>query len=342
MEFGARNLDAPYVAVTGTNGKTTVAEATTAMLERSGLKCCAAGNIGTALSAVADEPWDVVVVEASSFQLRFIDTFHPVAATLLNVAPDHLDWHGTEAAYSAAKARIYANQDAGDVLVFDTDDPGAVAAVAGAGSTMVPVSGRRRPHGGNGVDGDALIVGDEQFPRPDLGASFLVDLVAAATMARHVGADATSIAATISSFEPAPHRRTVVGAWDGVTWIDDSKATNPHAAAAAAAAYPDVVLIAGGRNKDLDLTPLAAVPSVRHIVALGEAAGEIAAAAPGRVTVAATMEEAVSVADGWAESGSTVLLAPGCASFDMYRSYGERGDRFRALVVDLKGEDHGS
>jgi len=341
MEFAARNLDAPYVAVTGTNGKTTVVEATAAMLERSGVKVCAAGNIGTALSSVVGEPWEVVVVEASSFQLRFTDAFHPVAAALLNVAPDHLDWHGTEAAYAAAKARIYANQTRDDILVFDADDPGAIAAVAGGTATMVPISGRSVAFGGNGVDGDVVVIGEMELPRPNLDESFLVDLVAAGTLARHVGAAGGSIAAVMSSFGPGPHRRTVVGSWGGVTWVDDSKATNPHAAVAAASAYADVVLIAGGRNKGLDLGPLAAVPSVRHIIALGEAATDLADATPNRVTTVDSMETAVVAADGMAVAGTTVLLAPGCASFDMYRSYGERGDDFRRIVIDHKGGDHG-
>jgi UDP-N-acetylmuramoylalanine--D-glutamate ligase len=341
MEFGARHLDAPCVAVTGTNGKTTVANATAAMLEHTGVKVCAAGNIGTALSSVVGESWDVVVVEASSFQLRFTEAFHPVAAALLNVAPDHLDWHGTEAAYAAAKARIYVNQTPQDILVFDADDPGAVAAVAGAGSTTVPISGRRLPTGGNGVDGDVVVIGDIELPRPDLDVSYLSDLVAAGTLARHVGADPDGVGTVLSSFEPGPHRRTVVGRWDGVTWVDDSKATNPHAAVAAASAYRDVVLIAGGRNKGLDLAPLVAVPSVRHIFALGEAAHELVAAAPARVTVVDSMEAAVEAADQLAAPGTTVLLAPGCASFDMFRSYGERGDRFRRLVVEQRGVDDG-
>jgi UDP-N-acetylmuramoylalanine--D-glutamate ligase len=341
MEFGARHLDAPYVAVTGTNGKTTVAEAAAAMLEHGGVKTCAAGNIGTALTSVVGEPWDVVVVEASSFQLRFVDTFHPVAAALLNVAPDHLDWHGTEGAYAAAKARIYANQTHRDILVFDADDPGAVACVAGAATTLVPISGRRLPDGGNGVDGDVVVIGDMRLSRPDLDQSFLVDLVAAGTLAAHVGAGAASVAGVLADFAPGLHRRTIVGSWDGVTWVDDSKATNPHAAVAAAAAFPDVVLIAGGKNKGLDLAPLVRVPSVRHVIALGEAAGELAAAGAGRVTTVNSMEEAVLAADRVATPGSTVLLAPGCASFDMYRSYGERGDSFRRIVIDHMGGDDG-
>jgi UDP-N-acetylmuramoylalanine--D-glutamate ligase len=134
----------------------------------------------------------------------------------------------------------------------------------------------------------------------------------------------------------------VVGVWDGISWVDDSKATNPHAAAAAAAAYPSVVLIAGGRNKDLDLSPLAAVASVRHIIGIGEAAAELAAAVEAaRYTGAADLEEAVAVADAIAVSGDTVLLAPGCASFDMFESYAHRGDEFARIVRATKGADDG-
>jgi UDP-N-acetylmuramoylalanine--D-glutamate ligase len=126
-----------------------------------------------------------------------------------------------------------------------------------------------------------------------------------------------------------------VGLWDGIAWVDDSKATNPHAAIAAIRAYPSVVLIAGGRDKGLDVRPLAFEPNVRAIVAIGESAPVLAAVSP-RTTVAATLEEAVALADGIARQGDTVLLAPGCASFDMFRSYGDRGDRFAAAVRHRK------
>ena len=127
----------------------------------------------------------------------------------------------------------------------------------------------------------------------------------------------------------------MVGEWDGVTWVDDSKATNPHAALAATAAYPSVVLIAGGRNKGLDLAPLVAATTVKHVVALGEARHDLAAASddPGRVTEVRSLDEAIAVAGAMAQPGDTVLLAPGCASFDMFSSYGERGDAFARAAV---------
>lgn len=143
----------------------------------------------------------------------------------------------------------------------------------------------------------------------------------------------------ITTFQPDPHRRTLVGRWEEVDWVDDSKATNPHAAIAAAGAYSSVVLIAGGRNKGLDLSGLLAVPQIRYVIAIGEAAAELEAAA-GQMPIvgAATMDEAVAAADRIAEPGDTVLLAPGCASFDMFRSYAHRGDRFAEAVRRRKEE----
>ena len=276
IELGARNLAVPIVAVTGTNGKTTVTRLVTEMLTASGLAAASAGNIGDPLTGLVlagmDETvhWDVVVVEASSFQLRFIDEFHPAVAVILNVAPDHLDWHGTFDAYLAAKANIWRNQTGDDVIVFDAADPGAQRAVTGASSRAIEVKGED---------------------------PYELDVAAAAAAARAAGATDEGIEAAVARFEPDPHRRTVVGEWGGVTWVDDSKATNPHAAVASAAAYDSVVLIAGGRNKGLDLAPLPHVATVRHTFAIGEAAAELAASGGDRVTELSTLEDAVAVRD---------------------------------------------
>jgi UDP-N-acetylmuramoylalanine--D-glutamate ligase len=341
IELAFRHLDAAVLAVTGTNGKTTVASLVADMLAGSGRKAVAAGNIGLALSDLVGEPWDTVVVEASSFQLRFIDRFRPGVAVILNVAPDHLDWHGSLEAYSDAKARVFSNQSPSDVLVYDADDPGAAALSVRAPSRLAPVSGTRVPKGGAGASGPALRfpafeVSLEGLPVPD--PAYLVDLAAAGMAALHSGATSEAVGESIRRFRPGPHRRSVVGTWEDVTWVDDSKATNPHAAVAAARAYPAVILLAGGRNKGLDLRPLAEVPSVRHVVAFGEAGPELVeAAGPGRVTMVGTVEEAVALADGLARRGDTVLLAPACASFDMYRSYAERGEAFAQAVRARKG-----
>jgi len=338
MEFGYQHLDSPCVAVTGTNGKTTVTATVAGMLKASGYDAIAAGNIGLALSDVAGNGHQLVVVEASSFQLQFVDTFRPDAAAILNIAPDHLDWHGSFDAYAAAKRRIGENQRPEDIIVFDVDDAAAAAAVEGLPARAVPVSGSQRPAGGNGPVGEELHVGDVTVARPALDSAFTMDLTAAATLAQHMGASGDAIEKVIAGFATEVHRRTVVGEWDGVAWVNDSKATNPHAAVAAAGAYESVILIAGGRNKGLDLAPLAQLPSVRVVVALGEATSELAAAAPPeKFRQADSLAHAVALADELAVTGDTVLLAPGCASFDMFRDYAERGRVFTTLVLERKG-----
>jgi UDP-N-acetylmuramoylalanine--D-glutamate ligase len=339
LEYAITSVDVPYAAVTGTNGKTTVTSVAADMLQASGISALAAGNIGNALSdLVLGELPDALVIEASSFQLRFIETFHPRAAAILNIAPDHLDWHRDMGEYVAAKQRIFENQTDADTLVFDEDDPGAAGAVVSATATLVPVSGTRRPEGGSGVEGDKLIIAGDTFANPGLDRAYTVDLVAAGELASRLGADVAGIGSAIEGFRPGTHRRSVVGAWDGVTWINDSKATNPHAAVAAVEAYESVVLIAGGRNKGLDLSPIVAVPSVRRVIGVGEASAELAAATdPDRFSPAADLADAVRIADEVAASGDTVLLAPGCASFDMFDSYAARGDEFKRLVLGRKG-----
>lgn len=340
LEFASRQVEAPIVAVTGTNGKTTVATLTAEMLEAGGLKAAAVGNIGTPLSEVVSGLWDVLVVEASSFQLRFIETFHPHIAVLLNVAVDHIDWHGSETEYRAAKARIFENQNEGDLLIFGVDDPGASELAAHSTARRLPISGHRLPTGGAGVQDGAAIAGEARVRLVDLqvsGPAFLVDLVAAAAAASEFGIGSEAIIRSARDFRPGGHRREAVGERNGVAWVDDSKATNPHAALAAADAYPSVVLIAGGRDKGLDVTDLARHPNVVGLVAIGEAAPVLLAAAGSRPSQRAqTIVEAVEIAASMAQPGQTVLLAPGCASFDMFDSYEDRGEQFSAAVRALE------
>jgi UDP-N-acetylmuramoylalanine--D-glutamate ligase len=339
IEFAWRHLHVPMVAVTGTNGKTTVTEATAAMLASSGMAVAAVGNIGTALSAVVDEPYDLLVTEVSSFQLDLTDAFRPETAVLTNLAPDHLDWHPSFAAYAAAKAKIFANQEANDLLIFDDDDPGARSAVVAARSRQHPVSGVRRPEGGTGPEGDWL-----RFPGAEVELSslpsrdpiILVDLAAAGVAALDRGAVPEAVAAICRRFRPGANRRQLVGELEGVTFVNDSKATNPHAAMASIRSFPRVVLIAGGLAKGLDVTPLGSVENVRALVAIGEAAPLLVAAAPeGRATTATDMGEAVELAYAAARPGDTVLLAPGCASFDMFDDYADRGAAFASAVGEL-------
>jgi UDP-N-acetylmuramoylalanine--D-glutamate ligase len=342
IEFAWRHLDVPVAAITGTNGKTTVTEATSAMLEASGIDAPATGNIGSALSDHVDQDHEAVVVEVSSFQLRFCETFHPSAAAITNVAVDHLDWHGSEPAYRSAKARIFMNQTEEDLLVYDIDDEGAAGLVASAPSRLFPVSGLHLPAGGGGVDEDRLVIGELTISIGDLTSddpTHLVNMASASALALRMGATAAGVTRAAKSFSPGPHRRAIVARSRGVNWVDDSKATNPHAAIASIRAHSPVVLIAGGLAKGLDMTPIAREQGVRVLLGIGAVGPELVAAAGERGRLAETLERAVEVAAEVAAPGDTVLLAPGCASFDQFSSYQERGDRFSALVESLVGRE---
>jgi UDP-N-acetylmuramoylalanine--D-glutamate ligase len=342
VEFAWRQAKAPVLAVTGTNGKTTVTRAATEMLARSNISAVAAGNIGTPLSQVVGLGHEVLVVEVSSFQLRFTETFHPHTAVLINVAADHLDWHGSTYSYQAAKAKVFANQTDSDLLIFDADDPGASRLVAKAPPAKHPVSLTHLPIGGSGISNDRLnLLGTtlDLAGLPIDNPALMVDLVAAGVAAIDRGASIESVVQVMRTFEVPMHRRTVVAKVAGVRYVDDSKATNPHAALAAIASYPSVVLIAGGLAKGLDTLPLAAAPNLRHLVGIGTAGKDLVrAAGPGKGTLAASMKEAVEVATNHARSGDVVLLAPGCASFDMYTDYAARGEAFADAIRFLPQE----
>ena len=274
------------------------------------------------------------MAEVSSFQLQFTEAFRPLVSCWLNLAPDHLDWHPDMAHYAAAKARIWAAQSHGDVAVVNADDP-AVMAAAGrvpAGVRVVTFSGtgdadfavqRRtaRPDRLVGPDGLDLIGIDELPRRLPLD---LANGLAAAATALMAGATLEGCREGLRQFTGLPHRVELVADADGVRWYDDSKATTPASVLAALAGFDSVVLIAGGRNKGLDLSVLGhAVPPVRAVVAIGEMAADIEAAFGARVPVvtASSMAGAVGAAEQLAQPGDAVLLSPGCASFDWYRSY---------------------
>jgi UDP-N-acetylmuramoylalanine--D-glutamate ligase len=335
FELAARWSSIPMVAVTGTNGKTTVTTLVDEMLRASGLRSVAAGNTDVPLVDAIAGDLDVVVVEASSFRLEFTETFRPDVAVWLNLAEDHLDWHPSMDAYAAAKARVWANQRPGDLAVANAADPVVMA--------HLPAS-RVETFGLRAADWhvtDGLLVGPgdtELVPAGELWRSLPHDLtnaLAASAAALGAGASLDGVRATLRSFRGLPHRLALVGDDGAVRFYDDSKATDPHAAATAVQAFESSVLIAGGRNKGLDLSVLAAESDrLRAVVAIGEAAGEVEAAFSGRVPVAAaaSMDEAVAIARRLAEPGDAVLLSPGCASFDWYGSYGERCDDFARAV----------
>lgn len=344
VELAYQLADCDFLAVTGTNGKTTTTSLLASMLERSGIPSVAAGNIGLPLiDAVAGiQAGGAVAVEVSSFQLAGIDRFKPRVAIVLNIAEDHTDWHGSMDAYVAAKARIVENQTADDVVVVNRDDDRAWAAVATARSTVVPLSTTESPTSGIGISGgDVLWRGTRLMAITDIklpGRAGTEDTLAAAAAALAYGIDAEHVRGAIAAFAPLPHRLELVAEIDDVIYFDDSKATNPHATLAAVSGLTDVVLIAGGRSKGIDLSPLrATVPPVVAVVAIGEAADEIERVFENLVPVdrASSMVAAVAAARARSIPGGSVLLAPGCASLDMYESYAERGADFARSVRDL-------
>jgi UDP-N-acetylmuramoylalanine--D-glutamate ligase len=335
--FGLEHTDVPFVGITGTNGKTTVTELVTAMLAASGVRGVAAGNLGEPVSGLVgldtDIDADLLVLELSSYQLRFLGDAIPIGAALLNIAPDHLDWHGTFDEYVAAKSRIFRDMAHDSILAYNVDDETVVGVVAGARCTLVPCSGIGMPQGGNGVASECIVINDHEFPTPTSDPSFLLDLVVAGTLAEAVGAHADGIGSTIAGFAPGAHRRQLVETSDGIVWINDSKATNPHATSAAVAAHAPVVLLAGGQNKGLDLSIIGNLDGVTNLIAFGEAGAMIGRHSSAEVMIVDSLEDAVTHARSVASAGDTVLLSPGCASFDEFSSYAERGDEFRRLVT---------
>jgi UDP-N-acetylmuramoylalanine--D-glutamate ligase len=365
-----------WLAITGTNGKTTTVRMLAAMLAAAGHRSIAAGNVGTPiLDVVTDpEPYEVVAVELSSFQLYWSATIRPLAAVVLNLAPHHLDWHDDLASYAAAKAKIFAP---GTIAIYNADDPATVAMAAAAASKAARLVGFRlgQPHAGElGVDDGWLA--DHAFARAsetsasqtgtDQGSGSAVrlapvsavrpaaphnvaDALAAAALARAYGDQAAGVAAGLASFVPEPHRISLVRRIDGVAFVDDSKASNPAAAAASLASFPSVVWVAGGlfRGSDdaLDGIVAAAAPRLRAAVLIGTDRATFARALARHApnvpvmelsgTDTGVMDQAVAQAAWAARRGDTVLLAPAAQSFDMFRDYPARGDAFAAAVHRL-------
>jgi UDP-N-acetylmuramoylalanine--D-glutamate ligase len=344
------------VAITGTNGKTTVTELVAAMLTSSNVAAVAAGNVGYPLvDAVMDLGRTgedrVVVAEVSSFQLHYIKDFCPDVSSWLNFAPDHLDWHPDLDHYARAKGRIWANQRPGSTVVVNAEDPTVMAAAAFVPPGVEVVTFGPAPAPTAATEGrgyqpswsfdDEGIEARTGFllKAVDLPRTLPHDLAnTAAALALALAAGATPAGCLEAArHTPAPpHRVERVGESRGITWYDDSKATTPASVQAAVRGFSSVILIAGGRNKGLDLSVLGrTAPPVRAVVAIGDSSADVAAAFAGRapVRVAASMAEAVAIAAEVARPGDAVLLSPGCASFDWYKSYGERGEHFASLVT---------
>jgi UDP-N-acetylmuramoylalanine--D-glutamate ligase len=346
IELAARELPNPLLAITGTNGKTTTTELTAHLLRAAGRDAHACGNQGTPLAGLVDavDPAAWLVVECSSFQLEDVETFHPAGAALLNLAPDHLDRHGDEAAYRAAKLRIFAAQRPGDLAIA----PPGMAATGGAPALRL-YDGPPGPdaaawaEGGLHVAGLGRVIGWDEVPLR--GRHNRENAMAAAALAAHAGAPAAALAEGLATFRAVPHRLEPVGTAGGVAFVNDSKATNPDAALAALDAYDHGVhLIAGGRGKGTPFDALAeaARGAVVRAYLVGEA-GPALAAAFARAGVpyeeAGGVPQAVARAAARARPGETVLLAPACASFDQFSSYEERGEVFRAAARAAGAKD---
>ncbi|MBN1434726.1 UDP-N-acetylmuramoyl-L-alanine--D-glutamate ligase, partial [Candidatus Fermentibacterales bacterium] len=356
LELGFLSSDATFVAVTGSNGKTTTVTWLAHLLKRAGVNAVLAGNVGVALcDAILDQPdAELIVVEVSSYQLQTIERFRPRAGAVLNVSPDHLARHGSMDHYTRAKARLFENQHSEDVIFLNGDDPGSkpLFGLTKGSERHFSVDGTVRAGvdcGGGGPAGDIAIVEDDGSRTRVLGCRDvslpglhnLSNALAVTGLAHSAGLGPEAIAAGLSSFAGVPHRIERVRVLDGVTWINDSKATNQESLRVALESQKSpVILIAGGLSKGSDYSELAGLISsrVKRLILLGAAAGELEEAWRGSAPIerASSMEEAVLLARRASGSGDVVMLSPACASFDMYRDFEERGEHFRALVEALR------
>lgn len=340
VEFAWRHrLEAPLVAVTGSNGKSTVTELTAQILRAAGRKTVAGGNLGVAASdLVLEGGWDSWVLEISSFQAELLTVMSPTAAVFLNLSQDHLERHSHLTVYLAAKQRLFAFQKEGDVAVLNADDPAVAATVTAARKRYFSLE---KEADGALEDGVLMLDGAPLIETREMRLSGLhnaANALAAALGAKALGADAAATASVLRSFEGLAHRHRTVHSADGVAWVDDSKATNVGATLAALKGYGDgsVHLILGGQAKGQDFGPLA--EEIRRAAARVYLIGEDGPAIATNLAESAsfehcvTLEEAVRRARSFAVTGQWVLLAPACASFDQFANYGERGDRFAALA----------
>ena len=344
LELGWRSCEIPVIAVTGTNGKTTTTELLAEMLNACGQRTIACGNIGKPLSEVAREkqPFDVLTVEVSSFQLEAIHTFHPSVSLWLNFAPDHLDRYRSVSDYRAAKLRIFENQTETDVAVVNAMEKlPAIRPRTVTFSAYVNQADFRLSQGAIVYhDEPVLRLADAKLRGLHNIENFMATL--AAGVAR--GLSLREMVPPLCAYEPRPHRCEFVREVGGVGYINDSKATNLDAVDKALRAQDKpVILIAGGKNKGFSFDPLRSLvkEKVRSTILIGEMAESISRSWNGAVEceIANSLANAVERAHASARQGEVVLFSPGTSSFDMFKSYGDRGDQFRALVRALPQTD---
>lgn len=340
IELAQRHCRRPVVAITGTNGKTTTTELVAAMFTGAGVVTEACGNIGKPFSEVVveDEDLAVITLEVSSFQLERIVDFHPAVSVWLNFTPDHLDRYASAAEYRAAKLRVFDNQTASDFAVVNSRD------------ALPPLAPRRITFSAHDLAADLYLRDDvihyqhePLLPMRDVqlrGRHNAENLMAALGVGLARGLTADQMTLSLRAYRPQPHRCEWVRQLDGVDYVNDSKATNLDALEKALLADTrPVILIAGGKDKGFSFNTLTGLVAERAswVVLIGEMAERIAADWSGRVPCdrAGSLEEAVQIAWSLAKPGETVLLSPGTSSFDMFKSYADRGDQFRALVHAL-------
>ena len=330
----------PMVGITGTDGKTTTTMMTAAILESAGLRTMAVGNTDVPLISALNTDARAFAVECSSFRLAHTQQFRMCASAWLNFAPDHLDWHPNLSDYFEAKAKMWAHCVEGDVAVAPVDDLRIIEAAQASNARVVTFG----IAGGDYHSFDGWLCGPmgRIMPISEMGRSLPHDVsnaLAAIAVCLEAGlANVADVASALQSFENAPHRIQFVGEKGGVRWFNDSKATSPHAVSVALNSFENIVLIAGGKNKGLDLSALAEQPSrMRAVVAIGDASDEVAHAFTGvcEIKRATSMQEAVNMADSFAQDGDVVLLSPGCTSYDWYANYGQRGEDFMKCVGKL-------
>ena len=341
FDLAAQFDDRPLIAITGTNGKTTVTMMVKEMLLSSGIKAEAVGNTDIPLiRAIQDPSIEKFVVEASSFRLAHSSYFSPEVSVWLNFSPDHLDVHENLKTYENAKASIWKNHTSGNVAIGNAEDEVVMDHIPKEG----PVKTFGRDSGDNKVADGYLTVNNAKLIKVSelqrTSRHDILNALAAATVAMDSGAEINAIKKVLAEFKGLPHRIALIGEREGVSWYNDSKSTTPHSVLAAVSGFENVILLAGGRNKGLDLNVLTPVQEyVKHLVAIGEAADEIAQVFQETLSIskANSMYEAVEIALEHSNKGDVVLLSPGCTSFDWYGSYVERGEDFERIVQSLIG-----
>ncbi len=349
LELASRFARGPLIAITGTNGKSTVTTMLGGILERAGLGVFVGGNLGVPLIEAAESEFDALVVEVSSFQLETIATFHPHVAVHLNLTDDHFERYRGLDDYGQAKARVFENQGAGDWAILNRDDPNVWALAPGLRARLVGFGFDAPSSGDDAIwpEGRALafrIGGREgrvelsNFKLP--GRHNLANAMAASAAALAMGVAPAAIDAALAEFRPLAHRLEFVREWRGVTFIDDSKATNVGAVVEALEAVErPIVLIAGGMDKGGDYAPLRKplAERVKLAILIGAARDTMRRALDGATELAmlAELADAVGLAARVARPGDTVMLSPACSSFDQFRNYAQRGEIFQKLVRAL-------